>query len=68
MTKPEAAANKLLDQVELCDRLGISRTKLYELRQQGYLTPIRVSPRNLRWRESDVEAFIEASRETAAQS
>lgn len=67
MTQPETRApDRLLNWSEVCDLLGIGRTKLWELRQQGHLPEVRMPSatgkrRALRWRQSDVEAFIQAS-------
>ena len=38
--------------------LGISRATVYTLARKGILPKIRVSPRLIRFRASDVEAFL----------
>jgi len=40
------------------NRLGISRATVYTLARKGILPKIRVSPRLIRFRASDVEAFL----------
>jgi excisionase family DNA binding protein len=72
MTQTEAAgAGQLLTWDEVCGRLKISRTTLFELRRQGHLPAVELPPAGgtgrkplLRWRESDIDAFIESSAPT----
>jgi prophage regulatory protein len=69
MTEPVtiATVGKLLSTAEVCARLGIKRTKFYELRKDGgFPEPARLGYRTLRWREADIDDFIAAS--TAATS
>ena len=58
----------LLSPTEVCDQLGIGKTKLLELRKSGALPAINVSARpaggsmqSYRWKykQEDVRAFIE---------
>lgn len=67
MTEPATrdAPERLLTAAEVCEQLGIGRTKLYELRQDGHLPPIKLPSRTdrrprLRWRQSTVRDFIAA--------
>jgi len=53
---------RLLKILDVCSRLTIGRTTLYELRTKGdFPEPIRLSPRRVGWRLADIEAW-EAAR------
>ena len=75
MTENVAAESRLLTMEEVRERLGISRTKLWELRTGNsrhpsaepvsnmvrFPPPAKFGNRTLRWREADIDAYIEAS-------
>lgn len=66
MTENGVLTGRLLTQAEICERLGIKRTKLWTLRTDeasGFPKPARFGHRTLRWREDDIEDFI--NRQTA---
>ena len=51
---------QLLTRKEVQERLRISRTTLYRLVEAGkFPSPIRVGDRLCRWRESDIDAYVE---------
>ena len=51
---------------EVCERLRIGRTKLFELRrEEDFPKPARIGHRSLRWREDEIDAWFEASRQSA---
>lgn len=57
--------SRLLSTAEVCKRLGIGRTRFYELRrelaQKGRpVEPVRLGYRTLRWPEDGVQALTEA--------
>lgn len=55
-------ADKVLRLSEVCDRLGMSRTTLWRLIQNGtFPKPIKLSPRIFVWLESSLTAYIEKS-------
>ena len=54
---------RLLNTRDICELLQISRTTLHRaVRDGGFVMPIRVGRRGIRWRESDIRDWI-ASRE-----
>lgn len=53
-------ANRLLRRREVQSRIGVSRTTLYDWTRRGlFPPPIKLGPRAVAWRESDVQAWIE---------
>jgi len=50
--------NILYSAEDIENYLGISRATVYTLARKGILPKIRVSPRLIRFRASDVEAFL----------
>ena len=53
--------DKLLKRVEVEAVTGISTATLYELMRAGrFPEPLRVGPRAVRWRESEIEAWMES--------
>lgn len=56
----------LLTQDEVLARLRVKRTKFYKIRTEGELPPVRLGARCLRWRESEVEAFIKSRQITSS--
>ena len=52
-------ADRLLPRAEVEARCGIARTTIYRLMRAGeFPTPIKVGLRAVRWRESELEAFL----------
>jgi excisionase family DNA binding protein len=58
--------NRLLTRSEVCKLLDVSKPTLDIFRRSGRLPEIRLSPRAIRFRREDVEAFIAASSTSAA--
>ena len=55
--------NKLLRTKDVMDALGVSESTLYRLTRCGTLpAPIKLGPQCNRWRQSDIEAALEALR------
>jgi excisionase family DNA binding protein len=53
---------KLLSINELCEYLGISRVKLWQLRQDNnFPKPINLGTQQ-KWKKSEIEAYIESTR------
>ena len=51
---------RLLKITDLCKLLHTSRASVYVwMREQNFPQPIRLTPRNVAWRESDVLDWIE---------
>ncbi len=48
----------LLSAEEIAERLNVSRSVVYRLASKGILPKVRVSSRLIRFRSSDVEAFL----------
>ena len=54
-------SEKLLNRREIEQMLNIGRSSVFRyLKEQGFPEPIRLSARSLRWRESEVQAWIES--------
>jgi prophage regulatory protein len=50
---------RLLRLVEVCSRIGLGRTSLYDLLQAGeFPRPVRLGKRCVRWQSNLVEAWI----------
>ena len=53
--------DKLLTRPEVESRCRISRSALYRLmRENDFPEPIKIGPRAVRWRESEIEAYIDS--------
>lgn len=50
---------------EVCEMLEVSRATLYRARKEGILKPVRLG-RFLRFKRTEIDAFIEKLREQAA--
>jgi len=63
MTAAETASvPQFLTTEDVCERLRISRMKLYELRQEdGFPKPARLGYRTLRWREDEIDDWLRAA-------
>ena len=51
---------KLLNAAELAERLGTTKGNVYAMRSRGQLpTPVRIGKR-VRWRESDINEWLDS--------
>jgi prophage regulatory protein len=58
-------ATKILRLIGVLDALGISKSTVYQWVADGkFPAPIRLGPRSVGWKQSDVEAWLE-SRQSA---
>ena len=51
--------DRLLSKKEVCAKLGIKETSVWNLTQKGLLTPVKVNG-STRYRQSEVNAIIES--------
>ena len=58
MNDQERSDHELLKEEQVCRRLKIGRTTLWQLRRRGELPAVHIG-RAVRYRASDVRAFIE---------
>jgi excisionase family DNA binding protein len=58
-----AAADRLMTVEDLCAYLGVSKDFIYDQVRDGRLLAIRIA-RQLRFRPSDVDAFVDANTAT----
>ena len=60
-------APTLLNVREVCSRLGVCRSTLYKRIRAGKIPkPVHVTPTAPRWREDELEAYIERLSESRA--
>ena len=60
-------APSLLNVREVCKRLGICRSTLYKRVRAGNVPgPVYVTPTSPRWREDEIDAYIEKISESRA--
>ena len=52
----------LMKTKDVLEYLKISRSTLYRLIKEGKLAPIKMGPKTLRYRRSDVDQLVEAGR------
>lgn len=53
-------SGKLLSAAQVIDRLGISRTTLWRMeRSAEFPAGLMIGKRSKRWREEDIDAFVE---------
>ncbi len=55
----KAEEDRLFSKKEVCARLGIKETSVWNLTQKGQLTPVKVNG-STRYRQSEVNAIIES--------
>lgn len=55
----KADEDRLLTKKEVCVKLGIKETSVWNLTQKGQLTPVKVNG-STRYRQSEVNAIIES--------
>ena len=54
------AADRLLRVADVMDLTGLSRVTIHRLRKAGaFPEPLRVSPRAIRWRDSEIRRWME---------
>lgn len=54
---------KLYSLDELAEHFGVSKRTIYYWRdRQGFPAPIKLAPFTIRWRQADVEKWIESKR------
>lgn len=54
-------SERLLRRKEVEDRVGLSRSTIYEMMSKGqFPKPVKLGLRAVRWREEDVDAWIAA--------
>ena len=59
--------DRILSPREIVILLGISEVTIWRMRKRGeFPEPLRVSPRRVGWRESDIRAWLTSRAETAA--
>ena len=52
---------KILDRNAVAEATGLSIPSIYRLMQSGHFPrPIRIGLRNVRWRESEIEQYLES--------
>ena len=56
VNKPDPPSSSLLSAKDVCDRLAIGRTTLYNLRKKGEIEAVTVGG-SIRFRRADVEAL-----------
>ncbi|MCU4184011.1 helix-turn-helix domain-containing protein [Acidiferrimicrobium sp. IK] len=57
---------RLLTTAETCNQLRVSRMTLWRLTQAGHVTPIRISARANRYRQTEIDAYLEQQPDDAA--
>ena len=59
MNHERPARDRLMTRVEVERRIGLKTSKLYKMiRADEFPCPLKISPRAVRWHESEVEAWI----------
>ena len=59
LTRSTLPSERIIRPSELADRLGVSRETLWRMRHRGDMpNTIRLSPRCVGWRASDIEAWL----------
>ena len=58
----KAEEDRLLTKKEVCARLGIKETSVWNLTKKGRLTPVKVN-RSTRYRQSEVTAILNSKNE-----
>ena len=59
MDQPDSQPLRLLRRDEVERRCGIRRSTVYRLiQEEDFPAPVRIGPRAVRWRESDIDAWI----------
>lgn len=59
--------DRILSPRDVVIMLGISEVTIWRMRKRGeFPEPLRVSPRRVGWRESDIRAWLDSRAEPAA--
>ena len=54
-------AEYLIDRTEVEQRVGLTRSSIYDAMRKGnFPLPLKVGPKAVRWRTSDIEAWVES--------
>ena len=54
------ATDRFLRRTEVEDQTGFSRSSIYRLMRSGlFPEPIKIGPRAVRWKSSEIEAYLE---------
>ena len=53
--------DKVLSAKQACDWLNISRTTLYRITNKGDVPKIKLSPRRVGWRSTDLVKYVDAN-------
>ena len=62
-------ADRLLRREEVEQRCALGRTSVYRLMRSGrFPEPLKVGPRAVRWRESEIEAWMESRPRAAGEA
>ena len=55
------ATEYLIDRTEVEKRVGLTRSSIYDAMRKGnFPLPLKVGPKAVRWRTSDIEAWVES--------
>ena len=57
----EPSLDKVLSAKQACDWLNISRTTLYRITNKGDVPKIKLSPRRVGWRITDLVEYVDAN-------
>ena len=57
----EPSLDKVLSAKQACDWLNISRTTLYRITNKGDVPKIKLSPRRVGWRITDLVKYVDAN-------
>ena len=51
----------MIDRPEVEKRVGLTRSSIYDAMRKGnFPLPLKVGPKAVRWRTSDIEAWVES--------
>ena len=54
-------AEYLIDRTEVEKRVGLTRSSIYDAMRKGkFPVPLRVGPKAVRWRASEIEAWVDS--------
>jgi len=68
-TSSPTPITRLLRRYEVLHRIGLGRSRLYDLVAQGkFPAPVRISDRAVAWREDEVDAWIASRPRTRASN
>ena len=64
----EPLLDKVLSAKQACDWLNISRTTLYRITNKGDVPKIKLSPRRVGWRITDLIKYVDANTVVGGQN